>query len=89
MNPDFLANYVIRPPRNLYTEFQVGIPLNRHVEGKDYNLSTFKIFNDRGQELSCSFMEPASEADRTGDTMPCVIYMHGNGGNKMEGLTYG
>ncbi len=39
--------------------------------------------------MSCSFMEPSDDADRSGDTMPCVIYMHGNAGNKMEGLSYG
>ena len=41
-----------------------------------------------GEMLSCSFVEPANDADRSGETMPCVIYMHGNAGNKMEGLQY-
>ena len=67
----------------------MGMPLNRHIQGKDYNLHTFQVYNELGNALSCSFMEPASDADRTGDLMPCIIYMHGNGGNKMEGLTYG
>lgn len=38
--------------------------------------------------LSAVFTEPANDADRSGDTMPCVIYMHGNAGNKMEGMYY-
>jgi len=38
--------------------------------------------------LSSCFLEPENNADRSGDTMPCVIYMHGNAGNKMEGLSY-
>ena len=33
-------------------------------------------------------VEPEKDADRSGVTMPCVIYMHGNAGNKMEGLGY-
>ena len=38
--------------------------------------------------LSSVFAEPENEEDRSGMTMPCVIYMHGNAGNKMEGLSY-
>jgi alpha/beta superfamily hydrolase len=38
--------------------------------------------------LSAVFVEPNNNSDRTGETMPCVIYMHGNAGNKMEGLSY-
>ena len=33
-------------------------------------------------------MEPATDEDRTGNEMPCIIYMHGNASNKMEGLQY-
>ena len=41
--------------------------------------------------MSCSFMEPAHSIDRVGDrdgNMPCVIYLHGNEGNKLEGMAY-
>jgi hypothetical protein len=31
-------------------------------------------------------VEPKNDGDRTGNLMPCVIFMHGNAGNKLEGL---
>ena len=51
-------------------------------------MEAFEIHNQVGNKLCCSFVEPANDADRSGDTMPCVIYMHGNAGNKTEGLQY-
>lgn len=36
--------------------------------------------------MSCSFVEPENDADRTGNDMPCIIYMHGNASCKLEGL---
>ena len=38
--------------------------------------------------MSACFVEPAKDEDRSAETMPCVVYMHGNAGNKMEGLAY-
>jgi predicted alpha/beta-fold hydrolase len=42
----------------------------------------------KGEMISAVFVEPNNDADRSGETMPCVVYMHGNAGNKMEGLAY-
>lgn len=38
--------------------------------------------------LCAQFTEPAKDEDRSGDKMPCVIYMHGNAGNLMEGVEH-
>ena len=38
--------------------------------------------------MSCTFAEPSNKHDRTGTLMPCVVYAHGNSGNKLEGLVY-
>jgi len=58
------------------------------MDGKNYTISSFEVTNELGNTMSCSFIEPADDADRTGDDMPCLVYMHGNAGNKLEGLSY-
>lgn len=75
---------VIRPPRAEYAD--PGTKTEQH-NGKSYKLESFTVNNAKGEKLSCSFVEPANDADRSGDTMPCVIYMHGNASCKLEGLS--
>lgn len=62
--------------------------MDKEFAGITYKIDSFNITNSKGLALSCSMVEPKNDADRTADTMPCVIYMHGNAGNKMEGLCY-
>ena len=80
------VNMVIRPPRSNYSE--ENLPKQMDIGGKMFKSEAFEIHNNAGNKLCCSFVEPANDADRSGDTMPCVIYMHGNAGNKCEGLQY-
>jgi len=58
-------------------------PEKRNYHGKEYNLESFYVKNKNGQKLSCSFLHPSAKYD---EKMPTVIYMHGNAGNKLEGL---
>jgi pimeloyl-ACP methyl ester carboxylesterase len=53
---------------------------------KVYKMESFDVYNPNGEKLSCSFLEPKDEADRSAMDMPCVIYMHGNASCKMEGI---
>ena len=39
----------------------------------------FKVNNNRGHDLFCSLYEPQNL-----DTYPCVVYLHGNSGNRIE-----
>jgi pimeloyl-ACP methyl ester carboxylesterase len=87
MDPTMFVNMVIRPPRNEYDDiFENGVV--EKFGYKEYKFESFMIANSKGEMLSAAFVEPADEADRDGMNMPCVIYMHGNAGNKLEGLNY-
>lgn len=47
-------------------------------------MNHFEITNLKGEKLKCTHA-----TTKTGTEMrPCVIYMHGNAGDKNEGLTY-
>ena len=84
MDPTPFTNMVIRPPKSTYpflNQFDY-----KYIQGKKYSVSSFIVKNENGNILSCSFVEPFSDTDRTGDYMPCVVYGHGNAGNKLEGL---
>jgi hypothetical protein len=83
MDPSMFVNMIIRPPRSDYQE-----PGNfeKASGGKDYKIEKFEIVNTKGEKLQCSFVEPKNDSDRSAAEMPCIIYMHGNASNKMEGL---
>lgn len=87
MDPSIFVNMIIRPPRSDYQEpgaFEKVV--KRGDQDVVFKGEPFEVHNTRGEKLVCHFVEPKNDADRTGDTMPCVIYMHGNASNKTEGL---
>jgi pimeloyl-ACP methyl ester carboxylesterase len=87
MDPSMFVNMIIRPPKNAYDDpFKNGH--SAKFGDKTYKFENFNVANAKGEQLSATIVEPATDAERSGDTMPCVIYMHGNAGNKMEGLSY-
>ena len=86
MDPSMFVNMIIRPPRAEYNEASISKSLD--LDGKTYKYESFEINNPKGEKLSCTMFEPSTDADRSGDEMPCVIYMHGNASNKTEGLQY-
>ena len=87
-----IIDSIVRPPKNTYAELpENSTPRQRVVGGKHYNLNTFKVTNPEGSELSCTYMSPvAGTIDKLKGNMvrPCIIYLHGNAGNQMEGLSY-
>lgn len=88
MDPSMFVNLIIRPPKNEYQDPYMKNPQVTKLGDKNYKIESFEIANSQGEILSAVFVEPNADADRSGDLMPCVIYMHGNAGNKMEGLSY-
>jgi dipeptidyl aminopeptidase/acylaminoacyl peptidase len=88
MDPNMFVGMIVRPPRNSYPDPYMDKTKNIALQGKQYKVEGFKVANFNGEMLSAVFIEPADDKDRSGDLMPCVIYMHGNAGNKMEGMSY-
>jgi predicted alpha/beta-fold hydrolase len=81
-------NMVIRPPRNSYPDD--SSENNRVItlsNGRKVVKKVFSLTNPSGNKISCSFYERAPE-ERPAAQMPCVIYMHGNAGNKNECTSY-
>ena len=79
-----LWKFIIRPPRDEYTESMLGKKLfkynSKHYERKDYD-----IMSTQGYILKCSFIEP-TKAYRPSVKMPVVVYLHGNSSSRIEGL---
>ena len=76
-----LMNMVIRPPRNQYPDDTASNGSTFKIGAKTFKKSIFKLKNKQDLNLCCTFIEPV-DTERTSDKMPCVIYMHGNAGNK-------
>lgn len=76
---------ILRPPKNEYED--PGTVTETH-NNKEYKIESFQVVNNQGEQLECTFVQPKNDADRSGELMPCVIYMHGNAGNKLEGLEH-
>ena len=87
MDPSIFLNMIVRPPKNDYNEPFGNGPKPAPFNSK-FKVESFDVANQSGEILSCTFFEPANDADRSGDKMPCVIYMHGNAGNKTEAFGY-
>ena len=88
MDPSMFVDMVIRPPRSTYPEPNIGKVYQNQWGDKVYDIDSFWVPNAKGQKMSCSFISPHKKEDWTGEEMPCVIYMHGNAGNKTEGFEY-
>lgn len=72
-------NMVIRPPRASYN----GVAAGTVSTVGAYERREIHLKNTKGENLVCVwFTKPDSEK------RPCVIYMHGNASNKMEGESY-
>lgn len=81
-NYDLLCNMIIRPPRFVYDIADLG-PRYFSAGGKPAQRTDFELRNGRGMILQCSHFEPLTSWDTP---MPCVIYLHGNGGCRIEAL---
>jgi hypothetical protein len=79
---DDLWKAVIRPPRDNYTDNDLG-PEKFNIKGKNYKRTDFTLINERNLKLHCSFWEPYDE-EREYDRIPCVVYLHGNSSSRAE-----
>lgn len=76
---DMLWKMVIRPPRDLYTEEELG-PDKFRLGKKVFIRRDLELTSSRGQ-LKCSHFLPAKG---TSEARPCVVYLHGNCSSRLE-----
>ena len=72
---------IIRPPRSNYGEDTGQVT---PIPQLGASINNFEIKNSNGEKLKCTF----TSVDAAAGPRPCVVYMHGNAGNKMEGLQH-
>jgi pimeloyl-ACP methyl ester carboxylesterase len=82
---NYLVELIIRPARNLYNVKDLGdqaFTFSGH-EFKRIDFNT-QIKNSRGHKISCSFWCPLEMSSKELAYSPCIIYCHGNAGNKID-----
>lgn len=82
-----LISLVIRPPRSSYPE-NTGTTLTQVLGGVQVQMHNFAVRNSKQEQIKCTFVSPVpiQAAEGQQAQRPCVVYCHGNAGNKMEGL---
>ncbi|CAK9099596.1 unnamed protein product, partial [Durusdinium trenchii] len=78
-----LWNYIIRPPRVIYDETDLG-PTEFVAGGVRATRRDFKLRTHRGVLLSCSFFAPSQDGKAEIQRFPVVIYLHGNSSSRLE-----
>jgi pimeloyl-ACP methyl ester carboxylesterase len=81
---DSLWKYIIRPPRYNYNENTLGPPSFLY-RGKIYQRKDYNLLSSMGYIMKCSLIEP-DISNRPKDSMPLVLYLHGNGSSRVEGI---
>ena len=85
-NPyDKLWKMLIRPPRDIYNEVDLGSKRYKRQNNKFYTRKDYEIMSERGFLIKCSFYEEELST-RENFLMPVVIYLHGNSSSRIEGL---
>ncbi|KAF4745370.1 hypothetical protein FOZ63_029238 [Perkinsus olseni] len=79
-----LWNLIIRPPRRDYDESCLG-PKKFKLHGITCQREDFTVTSVRGHGLRCSLFVPRGLRDDN-ISYPCVVYMHGNAGCRLEAL---
>ena len=74
-----LWKYIIRPSRTAYSEDSLG-PSSFRLEGQEVIRKDFTLTNSRGYSFAVSLWTPTLF-----DKCNCVLYLHGNAGNRTEG----
>lgn len=77
---------IIRPPRDRYSVRDLG-PMRFAIGKSIFKRSDFTLRNRRFQALHCSHFEPIDN-ERPLESLPCVIYLHGNCSSRREALPY-
>lgn len=76
------VNLVVRPPKATH-DSKSGTKAQAAM-GVMCTLTYFDVYNESGIKMECVIA-----STRTDDTpRPCVVYMHGNAGNLIEGLSH-
>lgn len=82
---NFITNLIIRPNRNTYTQRELGDKIftygNIKFKRIDFN---HHIKNKRDELLSSSLWCPLEMDSKGLSQSPCIVYCHGNGGNKID-----
>jgi pimeloyl-ACP methyl ester carboxylesterase len=84
MSYETLWKFIIRPPRDIYTEDLMGHPLFM-FKGKTYLRKDYDLISSEGFIMKCSFFEP-EDSFRPKKIMPVVLYLHGNSSSRLEGI---
>ena len=84
MSYETLWKFIIRPPRDTYSEDLMGHPVFM-FKGKTYLRKDYDLISSEGFIMKCSFFEP-EEAFRPRKIMPVVLYLHGNSSSRLEGI---
>jgi len=83
-------NLIIRPPRSRYSRVELmgRFPGQKfRVCGRTTTMENFELTNPQGAQLVCTIFEPAEpREDGPERERACVVYCHGNGGNRMAGF---
>ena len=79
-----LWKFIIRPPRDNYTEDLMGHPIFMYKD-KAFIRKDYDLLSSEGYNMKCSFFEP-EEMYRPRKIMPVVLYLHGNSSSRMEGI---
>ena len=75
---------IIRPPRITYNSDDL-IDNIFSFHSRTYYRKDYDLINKKGLTLKCSLIEPDDD-NRPFETMPLVIYLHGNSSSRKEGL---
>lgn len=76
-----LWKLIIRPAKTPYKEEILG-PSYFKIKNKTYLRKDFELTNQRGLNFACSLWLPT-----TGESVDCVVYLHGNSSNRSEGYS--
>jgi len=83
---DQLWKAVIRPPRDAYSEEELG-PVNFKLGVRVYRRTYLRLVNTQGQFLECSHFQPARRSSSSAAaSYPCAVYLHGNASSRLEAL---
>lgn len=79
-----MVEAIIRPPRMHYTTADLGPPKFR-LGRRTFQRTDFEVVNKRGLTIQASHYEPVA-GERPRKQLPCVIYLHGNCGCRLDAL---
>ena len=83
---EMLWKSIIRPPRDKYSLKDLGPPMFTFKK-KNYSRKDFNILGSNGNILKCTFFE-LDEVDRKDLSLPVIIFLHGNGGSRVDSMKY-